>query len=197
MSKNQIPDDCLEDVRNWSLRTGLFASVLFTHTETLTDAHTHTLRHSLRWWWTVSTGLFCAWWTAAIVPCFCFFLHICNFWMGTSWDCSLQRRRIQLCRMKNTQQSVTSSTCNLAAHGEVSRCDCCCFFSGFWWFLSFPLVIFFSLFWLFHFSFSLVSSTDVTSSSKAQPLPLMQFPTGKFSVLAVFATLVCFLLPPL
>lgn len=33
---------------------------------------------------------------------------------------------------------------------------------------------------------SLVSSTDVTSPSKAQPLPLMQFPTGKFSVLSVF-----------
>lgn len=33
---------------------------------------------------------------------------------------------------------------------------------------------------------SLISSTDVPSLSTAQPHPLMQFPTGKFSLLAVF-----------
>lgn len=72
--------------------------------------HTHTLRHSLRWWWTVSTGLFCAWWTDAIVPCFCFFLHICNLQL-------LDRYKLRLLtpKKKNStlQNEEHTAVCNL------------------------------------------------------------------------------------
>lgn len=123
------------------------------------------------------------------------FAYLLLFQIGASSDCS----RVKLCRMNKMQWS--HNLINIYLLVALSKPFCweyCCFFSWFLWFLSFPLVIFCFTFWLnFTLRFCLVSSTDVTSPSKAQPLPLMQFPTGKFSVLAVFATLVCLLSPPL
>lgn len=88
-------------------------------------------------------------------------------------------------RDRNKLRFLTSSTCNLVAHWQqFPAATTVVSFLGFDVFCLF-LWSFSSLCsdWMFYFSFSLVSSTDVTSPSKAQPLPLMQFPTGKFSVL--------------